>query len=184
MTELADANLPTRMVIRRVNHRSLLRVGMSLGWVISFIPALIISSSIAWIAHGIWKTLDGMTPWRPWDPNTKIAGFALPTPEFRPREALNVDSLYQTLAPIGAHPFLGAIAGTILLTIIGGIIVAIIFLLAGIAYNVFALITGGLELEMAPRRQRRSAINTSRTTRRGSQRRQSRLDDDETPLEW
>ena len=187
---------PMRLAVGRVRLRSVARVGFSIGWIVSLIPALLTSVIVAWILHGIWGTLDGWTPWTPWAPNTRIAGFPLPTPEFRPREALHVDGFYEWLAPIGHHPFIGAALGTLALTIIGGAIFAIILIMAGWAYNLFALFTGGLEFEMVsrdrPRRlearegRRTAAISPRQATqgRREKERVSYRDADDDTNLRW
>ncbi len=177
---------PMRLAIGRVRLRSVARVGFSIGWIVSLIPALLTSGIVAWILRGIWGTLDGWSPWSPWSPNTRIAGFALPTPEFRPREALHVDGLYEWLAPIGHHPFIGAALGTLALTVIGGVIFAIILILAGWAYNLFALFTGGLEFEMVARDTTRSARTASPASRREARagREQERAREDDTSLRW
>lgn len=181
-----------RLAVGRVRLRSVARVGFSIGWIVSLIPALLTSGIIAWILHGIWGTLDGWTPWSPWSPNTRIAGIALPTPEFRPREALHVDGFYEWLAPIGHHPFIGAALGTLALTVIGGAIFAVILILAGWAYNLFAFFTGGLEFEMVSRdrprgpeaRQgRRAALPPPRRQTRADREKEGFLEDD-TDLRW
>lgn len=183
---------PMRLAVGRVRLRSVARVGFSIGWIVSLIPSLLTSAIAAWILQGIWGTLDGWTPWSPWSPNTRIAGFTLPTPEFRPREALHVDGFYERLAPIGHHPLIGAVLGTLALTIIGGVIFAIILIMAGWAYNLFALLTGGLEFEMVsrdkPRRlearqAQRTALPTPRQATRRTRDNDALLDDD-TNLRW
>ncbi len=192
-----DGGGPLRMAVGRVRLRSVARVGFSIGWIISLIPALITSGLVTWILYNIWRTLNGWTPWTPWPTNTRIAGFALPTPEFRPREALRVDGFYQSLGPLGQHPFLGAILGTVALTIIGGLLFALIALLAGFVYNLFARATGGLEFELVSRERRRPlpaarANGTPRLAngpRAGGKRPRKREDDewaleDEAPLRW
>src|SRR5688500_2585191 len=77
-----------RLTVRRVRLRSVARVGFSIGWLISLLPALIASIVGAWALHNVWRALNGWDPWTPWARDTRIAGFTLPTPEFRPREAL------------------------------------------------------------------------------------------------
>ena len=139
------------MAVGRVRLRSLARVGFSIGWIVSLVPALLASALLAWVLHGVWGTLDGMTPWTPWAPDTRILGVTLPTPEFRPRDALHLNRLYGALAPIGQHPFIGAGLGTLALTIIGGLLFTAISVLAGLAYNLFAGVTGGIEFELVPR---------------------------------
>ncbi len=144
---------PVRMSVRRVRLGSLARVGFSIGWIISFLPALLASVLVAWILHGIWGTLDGWTPWSPWAPNTRVAGIPMPAPpEFRPREALRVEGFYQMLEPIGRRPVVAVLLGTVALTAIGGGLVAVIMILAGAGYNFFARATGGIEFELAPGR--------------------------------
>lgn len=144
----------TRLAIGRVRLRSLARVGFSIGWIVSLLPSLITSAVVAWVLHGIWNTLDGWTPWRPWSADTRILGVPLPSPEFAPREALRLEGLYERLEPIGQHPFIGAIVGTLILTIVGGLVFTVILVLAGLAYNFFASVTGGIEFEMQERPSR------------------------------
>jgi len=171
---------PLRMAVGRVRLRSVARVGFSIGWIVSLIPALLTSGIVTWILYNIWRTLNGWTPWIPWPSNTRIAGFTLPTPEFRPREALRVEGFYQFLGPLGQHP------------IIGGILFAVIALLAGFVYNLFARATGGLEFELVSRERRRPlpAERPNGTPRRVSgPRPRARQDDewaleDEAPLRW
>jgi len=187
-----DSGGPMRMAVGRVRLRSVARVGFSIGWVVSLIPALLTSGIVTWILYNIWRTLNGWTPWTPWTSNTRIAGFALPTPEFRPREALRVDGFYQFLGPLGQHPVLTGFLGTVALTIVGGILFAIIAILAGFVYNLFARATGGLEFELVSRERRRPlpAGHADGTPRfAGGQRARARQDDewaleDEAPLRW
>lgn len=141
----------TRLAVGRVRLRSLARVGFSIGWIVSLLPSLIASALIAWVLHGIWNTLDGWTPWRPWSAETRILGVQLPAPEFAPREALRLEGLYRRLEPIGQHPFIGAALGTLALTLLGGLVVTLVMMLAGVAYNLFAGITGGIEFELVER---------------------------------
>src|SRR4051812_32474894 len=63
---------PTRLAIGRVRLRSLARVGFSIGWVVSLLPALIVSALAAWVLHGIWGTIDGWTPWAPWNRDASV----------------------------------------------------------------------------------------------------------------
>jgi hypothetical protein len=70
--------------------------------------------------------------------------------------------LYQRLEPIGHHPFIGAIVGTLVLTILGGLVFTAILMLAGLAYNLFATITGGIEFELNERPSR-GATRTPRS---------------------
>jgi hypothetical protein len=170
-----------RMAVRRVRLRSLARVGFSIGWIISLLPSLVLSACAAWALHGIWGTLDGWTPWTPWDPGTRVGPITLPTPEFRPREALRVEGLYQMLEPIGRRPVLGAILGTVALTAIGGGLVALTMILAGLGYNLFSRFTGGLEFEMVPR-----APSPRRASRRPEDAApRTRGDEwDDTDLQW
>jgi hypothetical protein len=187
-----DGGGPLRMAIGRVRLRSVARVGFSIGWIVSLIPALLTSGIGTWILYNIWRTLNGWTPWTPWPANTRIAGLTLPTPEFRPREALRVDGFYQFLGPLGQHPLASALLGTVALTIVGGILFAIIALLAGFAYNLFARATGGLEFELVPRERRRplpGAYASSPPHLTGGRRGRARQDEewaleDEAPLRW
>ena len=187
-----DSGGPLRMAVGRVRLCSVARVGFSIGWIVSLIPALLTSGIVTWILYNIWRTLNGWTPWTPWPSNTRIAGFTLPTPEFRPREALRVEGFYQFLGPLGQHPIVSAILGTVALTIVGGILFAVIALLAGFVYNLFARATGGLEFELVSRERRRPlpAERPNGTPRRVSgPRPRARQDDewapeDEAPLRW
>lgn len=145
---------PARMTIRRVRLRSLARVGFGLGWLVSLLPALLVSAVGVWLLHGLWGIIDGWSPWRPWSADLRIAGLTIPSPELRPRELLHVERLYQLLGPIGHHPYLATAGGAVALTIVGGIVFACALLLAGIGYNTFSRVTGGIEFELAPRQER------------------------------
>lgn len=169
------------MAVRRVRLRSLARVGFSIGWLISLLPSLVLSAFAAWALHGIWGTLDGWTPWTPWDPDTRVGPITLPTPEFRPREALRVEGFYRMLEPIGRRPVLGALLGTVALTAIGGGLVALTMILAGVGYNLFSRFTGGLEFELVPRTPpRRHAVQ--RVDHAGARTKRGEWDD--TDLQW
>jgi hypothetical protein len=172
-----------RLTLRRVRLRSVARVGCSLGWLISLLPALLTSALAAWVLHNIWLTLNGWTPWRPWEPGQRMAGIPLPTPpEFRPREALRVEGAYQFLEPVGQHPFVATLLGALALTLLGGALLALIFLLAGAGYNTFARLTGGIEFDVAPTggRPERPAPGDPRHRRPADAER----DWDETELQW
>ena len=139
------------MTVRRVRLRSVARVGCSVGWLISLLPAIIASALAVWVLHGIWTTLNGWTPWSPWEPGQRMAGIPLPNPPvFRPREALRVEGVYQFIEPVGRHPFVATLLGALALTLLGGALLALIFLLAGAGYNTFARLTGGIEFELSP----------------------------------
>lgn len=177
---------PLRLAVRRVRLRSVARVGFSIGWLISLLPALIASVLGAWAAHGIWNALDDWTPWSPWPRDTRVAGFTLPTPEFRPREALRVEGAYQFLEPLGQHPILGATLGTLALTVLGGLLVTAIMLLAALGYNLFSGFTGGIEFELVPRSGRgrgaRPAAPDARPRRRTTQ--DGSDWDEDSDLQW
>lgn len=177
---------PVRLAVRRVRLRSVARVGFSIGWIISFLPALIASVLGAWALRGTWNTLDAWAPWQPWAPGTRIAGVTLPTPEFRPREALHLEALYEMLAPIGRHPVLGAVLGTLALTVLGGLLVAAMMLLAAIGYNLFSGFTGGLEFELAPRPVRRPRSGAAPRAARPGRRTAGDGSgwDEDTDLQW
>jgi hypothetical protein len=176
---------PMRLAVRRVRLRSLARVGLSIGWLVSLPPALLASAGLTWLARRVWSTLDGWEPWMPWPANTRVGPITLPTPEFKPREALQVEGLYQWLEPLARHPWLGGLLVTLALTALGGLLVALTLTLAGAGYNLFARATGGLELELAPRPSHRRysdpppAHFTPRVTRRVE-----RLRDREDEWEW
>jgi hypothetical protein len=175
---------PTRLAIGRVRLRSLARVGFSVGWIVSLVPSLLTSAFCAWVLHGIWTTLDGWTPWSPWSPDTRILGVPLPTPEFAPREALRLEGFYQRLEPIGQHPFIGALLSTLALTVIGGLIFTLILTLAGLAYNLFAGVTGGIEFELNERPTRRALPRGSARPAAGRDRDGDSDDWDEAELRW
>ena len=173
----------TQLALGRVRLRSLARVGFSIGWIVSLVPSLLTSACVAWVLHGIWTTLDGWTPWTPWSPDTRILGLQLPTPPaFQPREVLRVEGLYRMLEPIGHHPFIGAAIGTLALTILGGFVFTLILVLAGLAYNLFASITGGIEFELAERPVRR--VPPRRGTSHPARREADTDDWDEAELRW
>lgn len=146
------------LTIRRVRVRSLVRLGFRLTWIASAVPAVLAAIVLTWALHGIWATLDGWQPWTPWSPDARILGAPLPQPpEFRPREALRLNGLYRALEPIGRHPFLGGAALAVALTLLGQAGSLIGRALAGLAFNRFARLIGGIEFEVIERPARRPA---------------------------
>lgn len=173
-----------RLAVRRVRLRPLVRVGFGFGWIASIVPAFLFSIILVWVLHGIWATLDGWTPWTPWSPDTRILGAQLPTPEFRPREALGLNGLYRALTPIGRHPFLGAALLTLALTFCGEIGITLGLLVVGLAYNRFAWLTGGIELEVVERPTPRGAARSRGANRAARGGDDPRDDWDEAELRW
>jgi hypothetical protein len=168
----------TRYVtLGRVRLRSLARVAFRIGWFASLPPSLLTSAIGAWVLHNIWTTLDGWKPWTPWAPDTRILGAQLPTPEFAPREALRLEGMYQTLEPVGQHPFIAAALFTLLLTAIGGLVFALMVTSVGLTYNRFVGMIGGIEFELTER--------PARSEKRAGRGRGGEPDDwDDAKLRW
>lgn len=145
------AELPLRLTVRRIRLRSLVRFGLGFGWLVSLPLALAISASATWLLRELWVTLAAWAPWTPWPPGQTVLGVPLPTPELRPRELLHVERLYQILTPLGHQPVLATLLGTVALTALGGLLTTLGLLIAGGAYNAFAGLTGGIEVDLAPR---------------------------------
>ncbi|HEU5330947.1 MAG TPA: hypothetical protein VFU78_22830 [Thermomicrobiales bacterium] len=149
-TGVAGEPAPMRLAVGRVRLGPLARAGFSMGWLAALLPAAVGSGLTAYVLHGIWRTLDRMEPWTPWPRDTHILGAKLPTPELDPRDVLRLNGLYHALTPVGHHPFLSALLGMLVLMLLGGLIVALTVVLLGMAYNLFARLTGGIELELTP----------------------------------
>lgn len=156
---------PARLAVRRVRLRSLVRVGCTVGWLVSLLPALLLSAASVWVLQNVWSTLGAWAPWSPWTPGQRIGGVTLPTPEFRPREVLRVERFYQLLTPVGEHPWLATLLGAIGLTVLGGLVITLVLLLAGLGYNLFASATGGIEFDLAPQAAPRSRGSASERAR-------------------
>jgi hypothetical protein len=174
--EAARERGPMRLAVGRVRLGPLARAGFSMGWLAVFLPAMLGSGLTVYVLHGIWRTLDRMEPWTPWPRDTRILGAKLPTPEFDPRAVLRLNGFYDALTPVGHHPFLSALLGTLALMLLGGLVVALTVVLLGLAYNLFARLTGGIEVELTPP----AAGRAVRTPHAGEQ----AVSFDEADLRW
>ena len=150
VTGAAGERAPMRLAVGRVRLGPLARAGFSMGWLAALLPAALTSGVAVYVLHGIWRTLDRMEPWTPWPRDTHILGAKLPTPELDPRDVLRLNGLYHALTPVGHHPFVSALLGMLALMLLGGLIVALTVVLLGMAYNLFARLTGGIEVELTP----------------------------------
>lgn len=102
-----------------------------------------------WAGRAMWAWLDGLAPWSPWPRGQSAGGIALPTPELRPRELLQLERAHQLLTPLQQHPALAVLALTALLTVVGAALFTLATVAGGILFNLFARLTGGLEVEVA-----------------------------------
>lgn len=156
LTGNVDRRLPahsTRARIGRISLRGLARFGAGCGWILSLPFALATSLIGVWAARGLWSWLDALAPWTPWPPGQSLGGIALPAPELRPRELLQVERLYLLLTPVERHPTAAVLIATLLLTAAGALAFIATTIGSGLLYNLFARIAGGLEVETNAVRQ-------------------------------
>jgi hypothetical protein len=129
---------------------SALRVGLAVGPALALAPAILLAALLSQALHQADRLLRGL---RPFELN------ALGQPIAR-LDWLAIFGLQDTaqltgrLAALGWLTFLGL---TLLLTLVGGLIVALAVLLGAATYNAASAITGGLEVELRPPRPRREA---------------------------
>lgn len=120
---------------------------MGCGWMLCLPGALLAGILAVWAGRSVWAWLDALAPWSPWPSGQSVAGITLPTPELRPRELLQLERVYHQLTPLQQHPVVAVLVLTALLTVVGAVLFTLATVAAGLLFNLFARLTGGLEVE-------------------------------------
>ena len=140
----------TTYAVRRVSVTSALRVGLAVGPALALGPAILLAALFSQGLRQADRLLSGLRPFelnalgQPIARLDWLAIFGLQ----------DIAQLTSRLAALGWLTFLGL---TLLLTLVGGLIVALAVLLGAATYNVASAITGGLEVELRPTGDRADA---------------------------
>lgn len=137
----------TSLRVTRLRLGGLIRLSVGCGWMLCLPGALVAGMLTVWAGRTVWLWLDALAPWTPWPSGQSVGGIALPAPELRPRELLQLERAYQLLTPLQQHPVLAVLALTALLTVVGAILFTLATVAGGLLFNLFARLTGGLEVE-------------------------------------
>lgn len=137
-----------RLRVKRLRIGGLTRLSAGCGWMLCLPGAFIAGILTVWSGRTVWSWLDTLAPWSPWPSGQSVGGIALPTPEVRPREFLQLERVYLLLTPVQQHPILAVLAVTAFLTVAGAALITFATVAGGLLFNLFARLTGGLEVEM------------------------------------
>lgn len=146
----------TLLRVRRLRVGNLAKFGAGCGWLAGAPFGVAASLASVWLARIVWSWLDALRPWSPWPSGQTLGGITLPTPELHPRELLQLERVYNLLSPAQHQPVPVFVAVAVSLAIVGGLLFAAAALGAGLIYNLFAAVTGGLEFEVTPVAARRA----------------------------
>lgn len=74
----------------------------------------------------------------------------MPAPELRPRELPQLERVYSLLAPTQHQPVAVFIVSAVTPAAVGSLSFTAVALCAGLVYNLFATVTGGIDCEVTP----------------------------------
>ncbi len=128
-----------RYTIRRVGIFSLSKAGCLLGALVSLIPSLFCSIGGLILSRGLYRWLGGLR-------NAELdLGFPVTADLV---SMFRLEALLQRFQTVARLSPLLVLVLAILLSLVGGFIIALIFALAGWGYNVIARLAGGLVVEL------------------------------------
>jgi hypothetical protein len=136
------------VTIRRVSLASLAKFGCLLGAVAAFLPSLLCGLLGLGLAGLLHRWLEG---WEEVDITllgTEVARFDLV-------HMLGLNELLELLRLLTAASAPALILAVLILAVMGGIVLALIISLVGLAYNLLASVSGGLAFEMHALRERK-----------------------------
>jgi hypothetical protein len=132
-----------RYSIQRITLTSAFKVGLTLGWVIALMPALVVAWLVTQVVARVYATVSGIQPF-----NITVLGQNVANID--PISILGQTNNVQTLTNLATNQAFTFIAVTLIVTIIGAILVLLCALLFCGGYNVLARLTGGFQLELKP----------------------------------
>lgn len=136
------------VTIRRVSLASLAKFGCLLGAIAAFLPSLLCGLLGLGLAGLLHRWLEG---WEEVDITllgTEVARFDLV-------RMLGLNELLELLRLVSAASAAALILAVVILAVIGGIFLALIVSLVGLAYNLLASVSGGLAFEMHALREKK-----------------------------
>ncbi len=130
-----------KVAVKRVGLRSLGKMGCLLGAVAAFLPSLFCGLAGLGLANLLRHWLEG------WQAvNISLLGREIASFDFV--ELLGMEKLLETLQVLAAASIPTLILAILGLALVCGALLALIVALVGLAYNLIAAATGGLEVEM------------------------------------
>ena len=127
--------------VARVAYSSLAKFGCLLGGVLAFLPSLLCGLTAFVLVRGLRGWIES---WRAL--NVSVLGNTLTTIDLI--ELLKLNQALDRLRVLDSLGPLGLLGTTVTLALLGGLFVAILTLLGGMAYNLLAWLTGGIVLEV------------------------------------
>jgi hypothetical protein len=150
-----------RYSVRRVAPASALRLGCALGWLVMLPPALCVAGLLVRAVQAADETLGGLR-----DAQVDLPDFEIPLvgvielgtvpvdltgPLGLDERAQQVGALADQLPQLFAGATLGVVAA-------GAVVVALLALLLSLGYNLLARLGMGLQVELAPERERGDGV--------------------------
>jgi hypothetical protein len=129
-----------KYTIRRISLAPLAKFGCLLGTLVSLVPSLLCSLIALRLLGLVRRWLEG---WQ--EGEIEMLGFTA-TLDFV--ELLGLESVLRLLRAIGPMPWTFFILAVVLMSVVGGLLIALIIYLTGLGYNLLAWLTGGLVVEL------------------------------------
>jgi hypothetical protein len=130
-----------KVTIRRVGLASLGRMGCLLGVVAAFVPSLLCGLSGLGLATLAYRWLQG---WQ--EVSLSLLGREITTFDFV--ELLGLERVVQVLEIVTSASWAALALAVLALALLSGLLMALITLVVGLAYNGLAKATGGIVVEM------------------------------------
>lgn len=127
--------------VARIAYSSLAKFGCLLGGVLAFLPSLLCGLTAFAAVRGLRAWIES---WRAL--NISVLGNTLTTIDLV--ELLKLGPALERLRVLDSAGPLGLIGTTVSLALLGGLFVAALTVLGGVAYNLVAWLTGGVTLEL------------------------------------
>lgn len=133
-----------KVAIRRVGLASLGRMGCLLGIVAAFLPSLLCGLSALGLAALVYRWLQG---WQ--EVSISLLGQQITTLDFV--QMLGLEGVVQVLQVVTSASGAVLALGVLVLALASGLLLALITIFVGLAYNGLAAVTGGVVVEMEAR---------------------------------
>lgn len=140
-----------KVTIRRVSLGSLGKMGCLLGSVAAFLPSLLCGLAATGLAVLLRRWLEG---WQ--EVPISVLGREIASFDFV--QLLHLEQVLNTLQTLTAVSAATLVLIVLGLALISGLLLAVIIMLVGLAYNGLAGLTGGLVVEMSPAVKKRESV--------------------------
>jgi hypothetical protein len=130
-----------RYTIRRISLAPLARFGCLLGTLASFLPSLLCSLSTLRLLGFVRRWLEG---WQ--EGEIEILGLTTITLDFV--ELLGMEPVLELLQTIEPISWTFLVLAVVIMSVVSGLLIALIVYVTGLGYNLLAWLTGGLTIEL------------------------------------